>query len=83
MNPTLAQLAQQAGITVNAESEKFAELIVQECDRLNQTQSFELAGVVADIEQGNGFDSVCLATVKRVENYLADSTLKQHFGVKE
>ena len=31
MNPTLAQLAQQAGITVNAESEKFARLIVQEC----------------------------------------------------
>ena len=31
MNPTLEQLAQQAGITVNAESEKFAELIVKEC----------------------------------------------------
>ena len=31
MNPNLAQLAYQAGITVNAESEKFAELIVREC----------------------------------------------------
>ena len=31
MNPTLAQLAHKAGITVNAESEKFAELIVREC----------------------------------------------------
>jgi len=31
MNLTLAQLAHRAGITVNAESEKFAELIVAEC----------------------------------------------------
>jgi len=31
MNPTLAQLAHRAGITVNAELEKFAELIVREC----------------------------------------------------
>jgi hypothetical protein len=31
MNPTLAQLAQQAGITVTAESAKFAELIVRDC----------------------------------------------------
>ena len=31
MNPTLAQLAHEAGITVTAESEKFAELIAYEC----------------------------------------------------
>jgi hypothetical protein len=31
MNPTLAQLAQQSGITVTAECKKFAELIVREC----------------------------------------------------
>jgi hypothetical protein len=31
MNTTLAQLAHKAGITVTAESEKFARLIVQEC----------------------------------------------------
>ena len=64
-------------------SEKFAELIVRECDRLNRKQSFELTGVVVDVEQGDGFDSVCLDTVKRVESYLADSTLKKHFGVEE
>jgi len=62
---------------------KFAELIVKECDRLNRKQSLELAGVVADVEQGDGFDSVCLDTVKRVESYLADGTLKKHFGVEE
>jgi len=63
--------------------QKFAEAIVRECDRLNRTQSFELAGVVADVEQGDGFDGVCLDTVKRVESYLANSTLKKHFGVEE
>ena len=31
MNPTLAQLARRAGITVSAELEKFAELIVRKC----------------------------------------------------
>jgi hypothetical protein len=31
MNSTLAQLAHRAGITVTAESEKFAELLVREC----------------------------------------------------
>ena len=38
MNPTLAQLAHEAGITVNAESEKFALLIVAECMRLNSKE---------------------------------------------
>ena len=54
------------------ELEKFAQLIVAECDRLNRKQSFELTGVVVDVEQGDGFDSVCLDTVKRVESYLAE-----------
>ena len=63
--------------------EKFAELIVRKCDQLNRKQSFELTGVVVDVEQGDGFDSVCLDTVKRVESYLADSTLKKHFGVEK
>ena len=38
MNSALTQLAQQAGITVNAELEKFAELIVAECMRLNSKE---------------------------------------------
>ena len=50
MNPTLAQLAHEAGITVNAESEKFAEMIVERCasmcgsqaDRKNLRQAFGL-----------------------------------------
>jgi hypothetical protein len=65
------------------ELEKFAELIVKECTRLNRTQSFELAGVVVDTEDGHGFDSVCLTTVKRVEQYLAGNDLLKHFGVEE
>jgi hypothetical protein len=39
MNHPLAQLAQQAGITVTAESAEFAELIVAECaDIAHDTQ---------------------------------------------
>ena len=63
--------------------EKFAELIVRECAKLNRTQSYELSGVVVDTEDGHGFDSVCLNTVKRVEQYLAGNDLLKHFGVEE
>ena len=91
MNERIKELATEVGISVDYLTntkqivliEKFAELIVRECDQLNQKQSFELTGVVVDVEQGDGFDSVCLDTVKRVESYLADSTLKKHFGVEE
>ena len=62
---------------------KFAELIVKECARLNRLQSYELSGVVVDTEDGHGFDSVCLNTVKRVEQYLAGNDLLKHFGVEE
>jgi hypothetical protein len=34
MNTTLDQLAHEAGITVTAESDKFAELIVRECAKV-------------------------------------------------
>ena len=63
--------------------EKFAELIVRECAELNRTQSYELSGVVVDTEDGDGFDDVCLTTVKRVEQYLAGDDLLKHFGVEE
>ena len=33
--------------------------------------SFELVGVIIDVEHGHGFDDVCLATIKRVEAALA------------
>ena len=38
MNPTLAQLAHEAGTTVTAELEKFAELIVRECAKIIEAQ---------------------------------------------
>ena len=65
------------------ELQEFAELIVRECAKLNRTQSYELSGVVVDTEDGHGFDSVCLNTVKRVEQYLAGNDLLKHFGVEE
>jgi hypothetical protein len=62
--------------------EKFAQLIVQECAKLNKHQSYELMGVITDVEEGDGFDDVCLNTVKRVAEHLAKD-LKEHFGVEE
>ena len=62
--------------------EKFAELIVRECARLNLELSYELAGVIIDTEEGIGFDSVCLNTVKQVHNSLASNQLTEHFGVE-
>jgi hypothetical protein len=62
--------------------EKFALLIVAECARLNRLQSYELMGVITDVEEGDGFDDVCLNTVKRVAEHLAND-LKEHFGVEE
>ena len=69
-------------LAVEEHLEKFAELIVKECARLNRLQSYELMGVITDVEEGNGFDDVCLNTVKRVAEHLAND-LKEHFGVEE
>jgi len=33
--------------------------------------SLELLGVITDVEQGNGFDDVCLQTIKRVYSQLS------------
>ena len=99
MNEKIKELALDAGIgftlwddsgramidnyTPEERLAKFAELIVRECAKLNRTQSYELSGVVVDTEDGHGFDSVCLNTVKRVEQYLAGNDLLKHFGVEE
>ena len=88
MNERIKQLAHEAGLpTYNPEGiptklEKFAELIVRECAKLNKHQSYELMGVITDVEEGDGFDDVCLNTVKRVAEHLAKD-LKEHFGVEE
>jgi len=59
----------------------FAELIVQECVKLNKHQSHELMGVITDVEEGDGFDDVCLSTVKLVAEHLAKDLL-EHFEVE-
>jgi len=59
----------------------FAELIVQECVKLNKHQSHELMGVITDVEEGDGFDDVCLSTVKRIAEHLAKDLL-EHFEVE-
>jgi hypothetical protein len=45
MNPALAQLSHEAGITVTAELEKFAELIVKECAIVANEIVEEIEGV--------------------------------------
>jgi hypothetical protein len=93
MNERIKQLAIEANL-ISSESngfdqtrlsiaqQKFAELIVKECAKLNKHQSYELMGVITDVEEGDGFDDVCLNTVKRVTDHLAKD-LKEHFGVEE
>ena len=88
MNERIRELAEQAGwdnhhSKFDTRIEKFAELIVRECARLNLELSYELAGVIVDTEEGIGFDSVCLNTVKQVHNSLASNQLIEHFGVEE
>jgi len=92
MNQRIRELAEQAGYNSvwstkadkeeHFDLEKFAELIVGECAKLNKHQSYELMGVITDVEEGDGFDDVCLNTVKRVAEHLAKD-LKEHFGVEE
>ena len=87
MNERIRELAEQAGwdnhhSKFDTRIEKFAELIVRECARLNLELSYELAGVIVDTEEGIGFDSVCLNTVKQVHNSLASNQLTEHFGVE-
>ena len=61
----------------------FAKLIIKKCGELNKTQSYDLLGVLVDTEDGDGFDDVCLNTVKRVHSYLGANTLEKYFGVEE
>jgi hypothetical protein len=93
VNDQLENLLYQSGLTAQGcwdelddyakqGIEKFAELIVGECAKLNKHQSYELMGVITDVEEGDGFDDVCLNTVKRVAEHLAKD-LKEHFGVEE
>ena len=94
MNEQFENLMYHAGLTASGcwdqmdsydhtAIEKFAELIVAECAKLNKKQSYELSGVIADTEEFGGFDLVCLDTVKRVEQYLASDTLINHFNKKD
>ena len=36
--------------------------------------AYELEGVIVDVEQGNGFDDICLNTIKRVRGALFAAT---------
>ena len=88
MNERIKQLADEASSYNNSDGwlfdkEKFAELIVRECAKLNKKQSYELLGVIVDTEENDGFDDTCLDTVKRVAEYLGSDALIDHFGEKQ
>jgi len=62
-------------------AEKFAALIIAECAALNKKTGYNLSGVIADVEfSKDGFDEVCLNTVKYVETYMFSDAFKKHFG---
>jgi len=98
MNDRIFELAEQAGIAIWGDAvymyhpkdtldstvlAKFTELIVKECAKLNKKQFYELLGVIVDTEENDGFDNICLDTVKRVAEYLGSDALIDHFGVTE
>ena len=72
MNHTLAQLAHEAGITVTAESAKFAELIVKECINVCEPVLDEPYEDMSEFGKGlvEGQD-------------VAVEKIKKHFGVGE
>jgi hypothetical protein len=96
MNERIKELANQAGcdylydysadghamVCNMNDIEKFAELIVRECAKLNKEQSYELLGVIVDTDGGE-YDPVCVNTVQRVHSYLATDSLLKHFGIEE
>jgi len=93
MNKRIKMLIEQAttridpiahdGVCWDFDKEKFAELIVRECAKLNKKQYYELLGVIVDTEENDGFDDTCLDTVKRVAEYLGSDALIDHFGEKQ
>ena len=86
MNERIVELIKEAdrrcSETRGVYDEILAQLIVHECTKLNKQQSYELMGVLADIEEGDGFDDVCLHTLNRIQHYLSGNTLLEHFGIE-
>lgn len=89
MNEKLKNLAEQSGYLPgfrfameDFDLERFAELIVEECQQFNMNQSYELSGVISDVENAE-FDDICLNTVKRVEQYLSGNDLKNTLELNE
>ena len=89
MNERIRELAEQAGFIVdqsghimvcftsdgNDEVKKFAELIIQECLRLNKTR---LASIPDDQKDWDGHNYGMTAAV-----YGFEDLVKEHFGVEE
>lgn len=57
---------------IEKDPEKKARLDDARLEMIPRFLHYDLMGVIADVEQGAGFDDVCLATVKRVATRLHD-----------
>ena len=80
MNPTLAQLAHQAGITVNTESAKFAELIVGECMTMcDETR----ADYFKHRKAADDFTDKNIYAEGEAASDIIKYKMKKHFGVEE
>jgi hypothetical protein len=62
-------------------ADRIADLLEEAADeierlkKVNREQFYELEGVIIDTEDGDGFDQVCLNTVKRVQSVLNKNSL--------
>jgi hypothetical protein len=90
MNDKISELINQAGFTPHElhtdplvvsfsgsidTLQKFAMLIIAECAKRNKHLSYELMGVITDMEENDGFDQICLDTLIRVQEALANKDL--------
>jgi len=83
MNPTLAQLSHQAGIIVNAESAKFAELIVRECAGLCDKAAEENARTFYTVTETQEVGPALVSKGSQVQAKKLSRQIREHFGVEE
>lgn len=76
MSHELEDMSIQAGLACdgtdfdNEAIELFANLVLKHYIERNRELSYDLLGVIIDVEEGDGFDDVCLNTIKRVHREL-------------
>ena len=89
MKKQIQQLMTQAGTDTSGKwmstdhAAKFAQLIVKECAFHNRQLSYELAGILEEVEHSKDLDEVCLQTLHRVEQALYRKNLYDYLDSSE